>query len=418
MQPISQQEYVTYAECIKDIKVVGKLLDKDEPLMIYSDYNEKRVIPSNEYGFNPDTLDKFKNRIDFINRVHQKLEVEMNKRAPDDCASLVIRKYNTNLKNMEIWNKVFVKKNIPAVYLLKTKLEPSFTDKTTDQIEDERALKKYSDYLTKFPKLNRELGSNDHTKGAYEIYHEKEDIERVRKVTYNRLYTKSIGQGFSSSESHALAVKGSRIGVVWEDQYWLWIRDSVINPQGVEHTYNRMVQKSDLDRPGGVAALPITITSDGKKIILQLAHRHATCSFEMEIPRGSSKPSETPVDTALREVKEETGYVCDKNNLLDLNCIAVDSGLTASVIPIFMGIVQAEEETKHDKTEAIQGKYAFTFEQIKEGYAKGYLDVHVNGEMKQIPFRDPFTDHALLAAIFQGHFDDELSHMLLNRNKK
>lgn len=211
-------------------------------------------------------------------------------------------------------------------------------------------------------------------------------------------------QGMTHEQADESAANSSRIGVVCEDPFWLWIRDAVISPQGYRHRYNRIVWKCDLDRIGGAAALPIICENGMKKVCFQLAFRHATDSWELEMPRGGSKAGETSEDTARREIREETGYETDL--LVYLGSITPDSGLTASVVPIFTGEVTAEKETKQDKTEAIKGKYTFTLAEVMEGLKRGYMEIEINNSMTQVPLRDPFLAYALLMAQFDGLLEE------------
>ena len=268
------------------------------------------------------------------------------------------------------------------------------------KIADEKALARYFELLERYPKLKREGELNDHTVGTYEIIYDPAGILAIKKEVYERLYNKSKLQGLTHDQADELATNFSRPGVVCEDQFWLWIRDAVISPQGYKHTYNRIVWKCDLERIGGAAALPIIIENGTKKIVLQLAFRHATNSWEMEMPRGGSKPNETSIDTAKREILEETGYETD--NLISLGSITPDSGLTASVVPIFSGQVVVEKETRHDKTEAIKEKYAFTLAEVMKGLKQGYMEVEINKKITQVPIRDPFLAYALLMAQHNG----------------
>lgn len=268
------------------------------------------------------------------------------------------------------------------------------------KVADEKAIARYFELLDRYPKLKREGELNDHTKGTYEIVYDPEGISAIQKEVYKRIYDKSILQGLTPIQAEELATNYSRPGVVCEDQFWLWIRDAVISPQGYRHTYNRMVWKCDLERIGGAAALPIIVENGKKKIVLQLAFRHATNSWEMEMPRGGSKPNETPSDTAKREILEETGYETDR--LISLGVITPDSGLTASIVPIFTGQVVLEKETQHDKTEAIKAKYAFTLTEVMEGLKRGYMEVEINKQITQVPIRDPFLAYALLMAQHDG----------------
>ena len=268
------------------------------------------------------------------------------------------------------------------------------------QLADEKALARYFELLKLYPKLKREGELNDHKNGAYEIIYDPKDILVIREEVYGRLYNKAKLQGLTDQQADELATNFSRVGLVCEDQFWLWIRDVVISPQGYRHTYNRMIWKCDLERIGGAAALPIIIENGTKKIVLQLAFRHATNSWELEMPRGGSKANETPMDTAKREILEETGYETD--NLISLGSITPDSGLTASIVPIFSGNVTLEKGAKPDKTEAIKEKYAFTLAEIMAGLKRGYMEVEINKSITQVPLRDPFLAYALLMAQYDG----------------
>lgn len=286
--------------------------------------------------------------------------------------------------------------SVKGMALISSKNDGLFLAKTAD----ESALTRYFELLEHYPKLKREGKLNDYTEGVYQIIYDREGIAAIRKEVYERLYQKSKLQGLTHDQADQLATNFSRPGVVCEDQFWIWIRDAVISPQGYRHTYNRMIWKSDLERVGGVAALPILIENGTKKIVLQLAFRHATNSWEIEMPRGLSKNHETAMETAKREILEETGY--ETNNLVYLGCMTPDSGLTVSVIPVFSGEVVVEKAIKHDKTEAIKEKYAFTLAEIMKGLQCGYMEVEINKKMTRVPIRDPFLTYALLRAQYDG----------------
>jgi len=57
-------------------------------------------------------------------------------------------------------------------------------------------------------------------------------------------------------------------------------------------------------RSPGVAVFPLL--SNGK-IVLHLNFRHATRSWELELPRGMIQENELPTDAALRELREGAG---------------------------------------------------------------------------------------------------------------
>ncbi len=60
-----------------------------------------------------------------------------------------------------------------------------------------------------------------------------------------------------------------------------------------------------VEHPGAVAIVPIL--PDGG-IVLVRQYRHAARRDTLELPAGTREPDETPLLTAIRELREETGY--------------------------------------------------------------------------------------------------------------
>jgi len=61
-----------------------------------------------------------------------------------------------------------------------------------------------------------------------------------------------------------------------------------------------------LESPDWVNVIPIT--TDGKMVLVE-QYRHGSDSIELEVPGGvMDKTDKSPVETACRELKEETGY--------------------------------------------------------------------------------------------------------------
>ena len=57
--------------------------------------------------------------------------------------------------------------------------------------------------------------------------------------------------------------------------------------------------------PGAVAILPIL---DGERVVMIRNYRYAVEQELWELPAGTREPNEPPIETARRELEEETGY--------------------------------------------------------------------------------------------------------------
>jgi ADP-ribose pyrophosphatase len=243
------------------------------------------------------------------------------------------------------------------------------------------------DYFSYLKQLAQPNGN--HRNGEIEIVTDPTEISSIQQVQENRLLKKGV--------SEADAQEFSRIGVVREDQYWIWLRDAVYFPKKVPGTYDRLIWKSELKgHTPGVAVLPLLPTGH---VVLNLNYRHATRSWELELPRGGIQADETIEGAALREVKEETGLVA--SSVIFLGNMAPDTGVLSSVIPVYMGKITAQEASNPEYSEAIAGVISFTKEELKQGLIQGYLEVSIEGKKQQVPLRDSFLTFALLQAEFR-----------------
>lgn len=240
------------------------------------------------------------------------------------------------------------------------------------------------DYLSYVKKLEKSNGS--YKLGEIEIVLDLVEIAQIEKIQENRLLKKGL-----LAEK---ATEFSRVGIVSEDQYWIWLRDAVYFPKGIAGTYDRLIWKGpSLAGPAGVAVLPILPSG---KVVLNLNYRHATRSWELELPRGGMKDQETETEAALRELKEETGL--EAISVTFLGSMAPDSGVISSVVPVYMGEVSSQGKSDQEYSEAIADVVAFTKDEIKEGLLRGFLEVELNGKQEQVPIRDSFLTFALFQA--------------------
>lgn len=81
----------------------------------------------------------------------------------------------------------------------------------------------------------------------------------------------------------------------------------------VELPDQKYTKREIVDHPGAVAIVPIT---EDNKMILVKQFRKAVEEPLLEIPAGKLEHGEDPVRCAIRELKEETGFGCDKMQFL------------------------------------------------------------------------------------------------------
>lgn len=225
-------------------------------------------------------------------------------------------------------------------------------------------LERYFDYLERYQEHIGPIGNAD--KGEIEIVRDPQKIKEIEQTT------------------------GRQVGVVAEDYYWIWMNDAVKFPNGKHGVYGRILWRKSLDGIAGIAVMPIL--PDGK-IALNCNYRHATRSWEYELPRGGIEPNETIEEAAKREVKEETGMLIDKLYLL--GHMAPDTGLTNTIVPVFLAHVQNRTEAAPEDSEAIAGIVPFTIDELKKGLLTGYLMTKIEGKECKVYLRDPFLTYAL-----------------------
>lgn len=98
--------------------------------------------------------------------------------------------------------------------------------------------------------------------------------------------------------------------------------------------------------PDGAMVLPVT---PDNKLVLIRQFRPAIERYSIEIPSGAIEPGDSAIETARRELYEETGYCCDEYHLVGEGVVRMDRedalnsfviGLDAKLDPKFV----AEED--------------------------------------------------------------------------
>jgi ADP-ribose pyrophosphatase len=108
----------------------------------------------------------------------------------------------------------------------------------------------------------------------------------------------------NSGEVQVLAPEGDpQFGIRYEDPYILVIRDRVRFPDGREGGYVRLVNQGELDGSPGAVIVPVW---SGCVVFIRI-FRHATRSWEWELPRGFHEAGFSESSNAEKETREELG---------------------------------------------------------------------------------------------------------------
>ncbi len=127
---------------------------------------------------------------------------------------------------------------------------------------------------------------------------------------------------------------------------WLSLReDQVITPSGKAGIY------SVVEANPAIGIVPLT---ENMETYLVGQYRYAINAYSWEIPEGGGKPGETNIETAKRELKEETGLTAEKwtslGELYTSNCFTNEIGY------IFLAEILHQGKPEPDFTEDLKIK--------------------------------------------------------------
>ncbi|NLV49707.1 MAG: NUDIX hydrolase [Clostridiales bacterium] len=95
------------------------------------------------------------------------------------------------------------------------------------------------------------------------------------------------------------------------------------------HIVNREV----VDHPGGVAVLPVD--GEGNAYLVR-QFRYPFMKEMLEVPAGKLEPGEDPLECAIRELKEETGFTAGE--IIDMHVIYASPGISSEVLHAYLAI--------------------------------------------------------------------------------
>ncbi len=135
----------------------------------------------------------------------------------------------------------------------------------------------------------------------------------------------------------------------------------------VELADRKYSKREIVEHPGGVAIIPIC---GDNCLVLVKQYRKAVERFLYEIPAGKLELNEEPRETAVRELKEETGYTANK--LTYMYEFYTSPGYCNEKIYMFLGEDLVEGEAVPDSGEFIEHE-TFNMEDLLKMIDRGEI---------------------------------------------
>lgn len=131
--------------------------------------------------------------------------------------------------------------------------------------------------------------------------------------------------------------------IIFDNDWMTVLEDRVVSPTGSRHDYGHIHFKNK-----AVAVVPL----DGRgNTWLVGQDRYTLGEYSWEVPMGGSHPGESPEVTALRELREETGLIC--NRLTPLLRVHTSNSITDEEGFVFVAEELDEGDVDFDEMEVL-----------------------------------------------------------------
>ncbi|MDQ6826344.1 MAG: NUDIX hydrolase [Candidatus Eremiobacteraeota bacterium] len=141
----------------------------------------------------------------------------------------------------------------------------------------------------------------------------------------------------------------------------LSVRIDEVEMNGKRHAYEIC------EHPGGFAILALPTPSE---MVLVKQYRHATGGYLWELPAGTAEPHEDPRRGAMRELREETGYIA--GSLRELFQVYTSPGVLSELLHLFLAEDLRLGDSDPDEGEDLEVR-VFPVPEVWNMLAKGEL---------------------------------------------
>ena len=136
----------------------------------------------------------------------------------------------------------------------------------------------------------------------------------------------------------------------------------------IQVSTGRRAEREVVHHPGGVGV--VAVTDDGR-VLLVRQYRHAAGEHLWEIPAGGRKDGESVLETARRELAEETGYGAE--SWLGLGATYLAPGYSTELLWYFRAsAISRVQDPDPDPDEVLEARL-FTLDEILELAYQGQL---------------------------------------------
>jgi len=161
-------------------------------------------------------------------------------------------------------------------------------------------------------------------------------------------------------QAKGLPTEWAQVGIVYQDQYGMILRDAVRFPDGSLGTCIRSVDEDE--RAPGVVVLPLY---QGQVLLIR-HFRHGSRTWHLEVPQGFGIPGLTSEESIRLELQEEISATVSR--LVSLGQFHPDTSVGANVIELFYADIESygDVELQEGITELLPTPVAEVERMIRE----------------------------------------------------